>query len=213
MGKIKDLGRRLELLPLDKHCQDISIGLYQQVVDGVPRFLIHTYSSAKGTPQRVEYLTRALIVVLGLESVSGSEPWVQFPCRRIHKRALRRAFLDLCKLDTGSPLNPKPLTVFDKKANCDLTAVSVGEGIYRFDADPTAEAGPRRAAAVAKGFAKICEMDFDEGKPDQVAFACKTSHDALIGMLMFRAQNVRAAMREQELAATRGVLSAPGQQE
>jgi hypothetical protein len=32
-------------------------------------------------------------------------------------------------------------------------------------------------------------------------------------MMMFRAQNVRAAMKEEEMAAGRGVLAAPSQQE
>ena len=45
-----------------------------------------------------------------------------------------------------------------------------------------------------------------------MAFPCKTPHDALIGMLLFRAQNVRAAMQEEEMASARGMLASPSQQ-
>ena len=47
---------------------------------------------------------------------------------------------------------------------------------------------------------------------DQVRFPCGSDHHELIGLLMVRALNVRGALREQEAAAARGVLSAPSQQ-
>jgi hypothetical protein len=45
-----------------------------------------------------------------------------------------------------------------------------------------------------------------------VGFACGHEHDALIGMLLPRALNLRAAMREQEEAMSRGMLVAPSAQ-
>ena len=48
---------------------------------------------------------------------------------------------------------------------------------------------------------------------DQVAFSCQHDHDETVGLLLVRAPNVRVALKEQELAASRGVLSAPGKQE
>jgi hypothetical protein len=45
-----------------------------------------------------------------------------------------------------------------------------------------------------------------------VAFGCKQTHDSLVGLLLVRALNVRAVLREQEMTASRGVLSAPSAQ-
>ena len=211
MGKTLDLGRRLELQPTDVHCRDISIALYEREVEGRPRVLVHTYSNAAGADERVAYIRQALIVMLGMVA-SPQSPWIEFPCGRRHERALKRAFLDLCKLETGAPLDPKPLTGPDKKAECDLSAESLGRGVYETKALADTDKGARRATALARGYLKLCEMVADDANDRRGSFACGQSHDALMGMLMFRAQNVRSAMQEEETAAGRGVLSSPSQQ-
>ena len=213
MGKTLDLGERIELMSADRHCGDISLGMYRQDADGVSSFGVHTYSSAPDAVARVAFIREALLVMLGLDEagpVAGRTGWLKFACGSTHQRALKHAFLDLCKLETGAALEPKPLTVFDKKANGDIKAVPQGQGAYRIEPDPNAENGPRRATAVARGFVKLCEMN--EREDGSIAFACNMGHDPLIGMLMFRAQNVRAAVQEEETAASKGVLSAPSQQ-
>ena len=59
------------------------------------------------------------------------------------------------------------------------------------------------------GLRKLAEM---EDRGDILAFSCGQSHDPLIGLLLPRALNVRATLREEEAAATRGVLVAPSAQ-
>ena len=210
MGKTLDLGRRLELEPMDKHCQNISVALYERDVEGAACFRVHTYSAVDGAGQRVAFLTQALLVMLGLDK--AGDGYLRFSCGTVHERALKRAFLDLCRLETGADLAPKPLTAFDKKANGELSAVSLGDGVYEMRSVANDEAGQKRAIALARGYAKICEMQPVEGSQVQLRFGCGHSHDALLGMLMFRAQNVRAAMQEEEQASSRGMLSAPSQQ-
>ena len=74
------------------------------------------------------------------------------------------------------------------------------------------EQAAKRATALARGYAKLCEMDVLEGEQDTVQFPCGVDHHELIGMLMYRAQNVRASMKEEEQSAGRGVLAPPSQQ-
>jgi len=212
MGRTVEIGRRIELCSMDGHCRNMSLGLYCLNVDGVPRFRIHTYNSLPGSQERVQFLTRALSVMAGLERVPDAPDWLQFPCRSIHKRALKRGFLDTCKLESDTAIDAKALSVFDKKSDCRLSAVYLGDGVYRIDAERPTEAAQKRSRALADGFTKVCEMDAVEGHENQVGFPCRSSHDPLIGLLMFRAQNVRSAMREQLLAASRGVLASPSQQ-
>lgn len=213
MGKTLDLGRRIELQPIDKNCHDISLGLYLREVEREPRVSVHTYASVPGAQDRVAFLMQALVVMAGLEAAAEQPGWLRFPCGTMHLRALKRGFLDLCKLPSDAPLAPKPMTVFDKKADGDLSAVGVGDGVYAIRPESDDPAGRKRSVAVARGFAKLCEMEGVEGAEDRVRFPCGADHDALIGLLMFRAQNVRASMQEQEQAATRGILAAPSQQQ
>jgi hypothetical protein len=212
MGKTIDLGRRIELQSMDQHCADMSVGLYQRLEDGTPQFLVHSYSAADGAREREEFLRQALLTMLGMEEAPGAPRWIRFPCHTVHQRALRRAFLDLTKLDTNADLTPKPLTAFDKKAGADLTAVNLGGGAYEMRAVEDVEASRKRVPALVRGYVKLCEMEVVEGTESQILFPCKTGHDALIGMLRFRAANVRGAMLEDEAAAARGSLAAPSQQ-
>ena len=47
---------------------------------------------------------------------------------------------------------------------------------------------------------------------DKIAYPCGDTHDEMLGLLLIRAPNVRAVFREQDMAASRGVLAAPSQQ-
>ena len=85
--------------------------------------------------------------------------WLQSPCRKIHQRALKRTFLDLCKLQTGAALEPKPLEAFDKKAAGNLRVVNLGDGVYRAEAVDGTEVANKRAVALARGFMKLCELE------------------------------------------------------
>ena len=212
MGKTLDLGRRIELHSMDKPCGDISLGLYQQDVGGAQRFLVHTYADSDEARGRAAFILEALRVMLGLETAEEDPGMLVFPCGTVHLRALKRAFLDLCKLETGAELSPKPLTAHDKKAAGNLTAVNVGEGTYEIQSEDGGDTGKQRETAIARGFGKVCEMTKDDDSATRVHFPCGQAHDEMIGMLMFRAQNVRAAMQEEEMAAAKGVLAAPSQQ-
>ena len=212
MGKTLELGRRLELNPLDIHCADISVGLYEQQVADSPHFLVHSYAKTSGADQRISFLRQALIKIAGLEPIPNADPWLRFRCKHRHPRALRRIFLDLCKLETDAMLTPKPLEAFDKKAEALLTVRTVDTGVYSVECQAGGEIGNKRAVAVARGFAKLCELPPTEDPANHVAFTCQSSHDGLMGALLYRAQNVRAAMAEEEEAAARGMLSAPSQQ-
>ena len=212
MGKTLDLGRRIEIHSMDIQCQDISVSLYRQDGSAGPQFLVHTYSGVDAAAERIAFIRQALVSMLGLEPAAAESQWLRFPCGGDHLRALKRAFLDLCKLETGAPLEAKPLQAFDKKAECDLEAIALGAGKYQMKPLADTEQSAKRATALARGFAKLCEMRELEAGPNTVQFPCDVDHHELIGMLMYRAQNVRAAMREEEQSADRGVLAPPSQQ-
>ena len=214
MRRVVDIGRRIELVPIDPHFNDITIGLYRQNANhgnNAPAFLVHTYSRISGAAERIEAVAEAMQVLGGM--LKNADGLLHFPCNNAHEAACRRVFLEACKLASETPAEPRPLNILDRKSQLMITVDSVGKGIYRVTAEGEGRSAARRISAIAGGLAKLGEMETVEtDNRDTVAFACTQSHDALIGLLLTRAPNVRVVLREEEMEATRGVLTAPSQQ-
>jgi len=210
---IANLGRRIELVPIDPHCNDITLALYERGDDrGRPTFRIHSYSSRAEARQRISFITEAMKVLGGMEAASPPGELLGFPCGQDHRLACRRTFLEACKLPTGTALAARPLTVDDRKSGRAIRVVGLGDGAYRLESDGADEAMSKRLDEIASGFVKLAQMRAVDGV-QPIAFACRQPHDAIMGLLLPRALNVRAALREQEQAAGRGILVAPSAQQ
>lgn len=200
MPVTQDIGHRVELVSMDGNFHNITIGLYQRP-DGA--YLVHTFSGKTGVASRIDFVVKAMAALGGMELAdSGS---LRFPCGASHAMAVRRLFLEAAKLPTSEECSVRPLSIFDRKSNEEIRVRSLGSGVYEVEAGP-------RAEAVAGGLAKLGHLNAAEGATTRVHFPCGQPHDALIGLLLYRALNVRAAVREMELAAGRGMLAAPGAQ-
>ena len=217
MRRIVDIGRRIELIPIDPHFHDITIGLYrQQLADATtgtdtPAFLVHTYSQMTGATERIEAVGEAMQILGGM--LKTADGLLYFPCKHTHEAACRRVFLEACKLTSNTHAEPRPLNILDRKSQLTITVDSTGSGIYRVSANGEGRGAARRISAIAGGLMKLGEMEeVATDNKDTVSFACGHSHDALVGLLLIRAPNVRITLREAEMGAARGVLSAPSQQ-
>ena len=214
MQRVVDIGRRIELVPIDPHFNDITIGLYRQNANHgnkVPVFLVHTYSRISGATERIEAVRQAMQTFGGM--LKTADGLLYFPCNSAHEAACRRVFLEACKLTSDTPAEPRPLNILDKKSRLTITVDSNGKGVYRVTTEGEGRGAARRVSAIAGGLAKLGEMEnVETDNRDTVAFACAQPHDALIGLLLTRAPNVRIVLREEEMGASRGVLSAPSQQ-
>ncbi len=213
MSRIVMLGRRIELVSMDKLFHEISIGLYEDAdATGGAVFAVHSYSGHAGTAGRLAFIAEAMRVLGGMEPAAGGEGRLRFACGASHRRAVQRLFIEVAKLETGSPLAARPMATVDKKSGLAISVVSEGAGCYRVAAEGEAEGAERRIVAVSKGLARLAELEPLE-TDDRVRFPCGHAHDPLIGLLLVRALNVRAAMREAEAAAARGILMAPSAQQ
>ncbi len=208
MGRILDIGGRIELVSMDPHFHEITIGLYRQERDGGPVYRVHTYSGRTGSDERIAFVADAMTVLGGMER--APDGLLRFPCGEPHELACRRIFLEACKLASGSEVVARPLTILDRKSGLNMTVSGLGEGAYRVGAEGEGKDGARRIPVVAGGLVKLGEMQ--SRSLDTVAFSCGYDHDAAVGLLLVRAPNVRAAVREQDTAGSRGVLAAPSQQ-
>ena len=54
MTSIVNIGRRIELVPIDPHFKDITIALYLQDLDSRAVFRVHTYSRIEGAAKRIQ---------------------------------------------------------------------------------------------------------------------------------------------------------------
>ncbi len=210
MAEMTDIGHRVELVPMDTHFHDITIALYQQVIDERPMYCVHSYSSINGAAERLEGV-RAAMMVLG-EMQAAVEDLLQFPCGHDHVLPIRRLFLESCKIPPDEEPTARPLQIFDKKAGTEVAVAKLGNGTYEVHTDSDYGVNvDKRLRVIAGGLVKLGQLEATDAF--KVTFECGHDHDALLGLLLVRAPNVRAAVREQEQLATRGVLSAPSQQE
>ena len=209
MARTVAIGQRIELVSMDPHFHDISIALYFQEGGEGAEYLVHTYSGMEGAPQRIAFVKSAMAILGGLQSTPAG--LLRFPCGAPHLLGIKRVFLEACKLPSTTAVEPRPLFIFDRKCNRNIVVISCGGGVYKVTAEGSEEGAERRISAIAGGLIKLGEME--DRHTNEIAFSCGVAHDALVGLLLVRAPNVRAALREQEAAASRGTLSAPSQQE
>jgi hypothetical protein len=202
------LDRRIELVSMDRFCDQITIALYG-AGDGLAA-IVHSYSPRPGVPDRLAWVAQAMRVLAGM---SGVERSVAFECGAWHERAVRRAFLEACKADPAQPVAPRPLEVFDTRTNQAVAATSLGGGAWRVTSVAAVGAAASRASSVAAGLVKLMDVEADSADDRVIRLPCGAPHERLVGLLLPRAINVRAALREQEQAAGRGVLVAPSAQE
>ena len=211
MASIVNIGRRIELVPIDTHFKDITIALYRQQQGERAVFRVHTYSRIEDAATRIENVVQSMKILGGMQETSDG--LLHFPCGERHEAACRRVFLEACKLPQNTSVEPRPLNTLDKKSKLTITVDSVGNGIYRVKSNGEGRPAARRVSAIAGGLIKLGEMEaVQDNESDSVAFPCGQSHDALVGLLLVRAPNVRVILREEEAGAARGVLSAPSQQ-
>jgi hypothetical protein len=209
MGMTQDLGKRIELVSMDPHFHNITIALYRQDHAGRPEYLVHSYSRLEGARQRIESLRRSMAIMADLVS-DGDR--LHFACSATHQAAARRTFLETVKLAPGAANAPRPLTVLDKKSGRNISAMNLVGGRYQITADGPEDGKAARIDGIVGGLVKLAEVELVEGSPGQFTFPCGNSHDALVGLLLPRALNVRAILREEESAGGRGLLVAPSQQ-
>lgn len=210
-----DLNRRIELVSMDRFCDDITIALYV-TQDGMTG-TVHSYSRRDGVPERLSWLAEAMRTLGGMRLVGDDGRTVSFVCESWHELAARRVFLEACKLDPAVPVTPRPLEVDDIRKGQHIKLDPLGGGGYVV-LDSPLDPGPPvpvagRSSDVAAGLAKLAALSVDPDDDTRIQFDCGAPHDELAGLLLPRAINIRAALREQEMAAGRGILVAPSAQE
>lgn len=210
---VRALGRRIELISMDPHFHDITIGLYEtKAPDGAVSYLLHSYSGRPGVAERLRQLAATMATIGGMVVEAGEGTRVRYRCGTGHRFACRRLFTEAGKMKPGQGQAPRPLQVPDRTTGRTVTIVHDDAATYKVTADGLDEGRAQRVGAVGRGLARLAELELIGEDATRVRFDCGQSHDELIGLLLVRALNLRAAMREQEEAMSRGMLVAPSAQ-
>ena len=212
MGRLKDLGRRIELVSMDSQFHDITIGLYEVSSTRPTEFVVHSYSGQPGTSQRVSFISSAMRTLGGMVSGTDDPNYLMFECGLPHRAACRRLFLECCKIPNADALEERSSKSIDKKTGSTIAVVSGGDGLFEITSNDKGEEIDRRLSMIAQGFIKLAELEQLGNSATQVRFPCGLPHDSIMKLLLVRAMNARAAMREQELKSKQGVLLAPSAQ-
>jgi len=208
-----DLGTRIELVSTDKHFRDVSIALYAREDAVGWCFRVRSFAGYDGLGERIAYILDAMMTLGGMAR-GNAEDTVRFPCGGEHLSAVRRLFLQACKEKPETAPETPVLSLADKKSELTVTATAKGQGAYELSATGAGAAqAERRLTALRNAVVKLADAQADEAVGQRFSFACGQDHDAMVGMLLQAAPNVRSVMREQEMNAAKGVLAAPGSQE
>ena len=212
MSLTVDLGRRIELVSMDPLFNEISIGLYRQNLDSGFEVVVHTYSQRKGARERIAFIAGAMAILGGMKQLPGDYERLRFFSGADLPIAARRVFLEACKCPSGTEVKGRPLNIFDKKSQSQVDVRSLGNGVYQVTMEAKTDQAVKRAPAIAAGLVKLSGAKLLDALPPQLGFPDGQSKDALVGLLLVRALNVRAVLREEEATTSRGVLSAPSAQ-
>ena len=201
---IQRYGKCLELVPLDAHFHDISVGLY--VKDDT--CTVWTFSRKPGVQGRVEKIRDQVVALGGLAPVQGTHDQLNFPCGHLHRRVIR--FL-LAQAVGNSPDYAPPageLSIRDTRTKLTLSVDGKQTGnrwVYQVSGDGEAPNIPARLRMIVAGFVRYGEME--EVSDTEVTFPCAYRHDELVRLVLPYSRNISAVESMMEEEALRGQMT------
>ncbi len=200
---IKRLGRCIELISMDPHFNDISVGLFLK-----DRTLtVWSYSSVPGTEKRLEKIRDRIVALGDLETVSDSTNQARVPSGDILMQPMKFMFREAVEKDPDQ-LPSGPIEAPDNKST--LTFTVEGEqqdDAYVYTVTATGEAArpESRIRATVGGFMRYggCERL----TPSTFRFPDGQKHDGFVRLLLPYARNVSAIERMLEAEDMEGQMT------
>lgn len=201
---IERYGRCVELVSMDPHFHDITIGLYEK--DGL--LTVWTYSKRVGVEDRIERIRDQLCNLGGLVAVAGSRNQVRFPCGELHSRPLKFLMPQAVEKDPNFSHPTGEMVLRDTRSPLTLKLTphhSENRWVYQVSAQGEARNAPFRLRAITMGFRKYGEME--QAGNLGVSFNCGHRHEPLVRLLFPFSRNISAVENMLESSAQRGQLT------
>ena len=201
---IERYGKCVELISMDPHFKDISVGVYRKG----EALTVWTYSQETGVRGRIRQIRDQLVNLGGLVAIENTHDQARFPCGTLHARPLRFLLAQAVEKDPEYTHPSGPLSIQDTKTDLTLKVEGreqEGRWVYQVSAEGDPEKIPWRLPAVQTGFLRYGEMEKVE--ENTVAFSCGSRHDELLRLLLPYSRNVSAVETMLEESALRGQLT------
>ena len=202
--KLNEIGPCLELVPMDPHFENVSVGLYYK--DGY--CTVWSFSHIEGVSERLTQIRDQMTRLGGAQPVEEDSHRFIFPCGILHMRPVK--FL-LTRAVTKAPDFAHPtgaMRIKDSKSDLILTvdgANSGGEHIYSVSGEGEVRNPALRLRMVVAGFVRYGEME--KVGDMEVKFTCGWKHDELIRLLLPYSRNISAVESMLEAEASRGQMT------
>ncbi len=200
---IKRLGSCIELISMDPHFNDISVGLFLK-----DRTLtVWSYSSVPGADKRLEKIRDRMVALGDLETIADSPNQATVPAGDILIQPMKFMFREAVEKDPDE-LPSGPIEAPDNKST--LTFSVTGEeqdGAHVYTVTATGEAArpESRIRATVGGFMRYggCERV----SPSSFRFPDGQKHDGFVRLLLPYARNVSAVERMLEAEDMEGQMT------
>ena len=194
---VKKLGRCLELVSMDPHFHEVTVGLYYRG----NHITIWSFSRVPGIEGRVEQIRDRLVALGGLIPVEGTHDQAVFPSESIFEKPLRFLFTEAVEKDPSNAPPTGPITSPDTKSRLTFTVSGAqveDKYVYTVTAEGEAPRPQVRIRAVVGGFMRYGECE--RITPESFVFPDHARHDEMARVLLPFARNVSAV--ENMLAAS-----------
>lgn len=187
--KIKSLGQCIELVSLDPHFNDVSIGLF--IKDGL--LIIFSYSKIDGIEARIEQIRDRCVLLGDVEAVEGTSNQLRLINELQLDRALR--FMFTAAVEKDPAIKPPSGRISAPDTKTKLTFVIEGEQVgdqyvYTISTEGEAERPERRVMAAVGGFIRYSGCTRVD--KNQFSFPDGKRYDNFARLILPLARNVSA---------------------
>ncbi|MDG0865895.1 hypothetical protein [Candidatus Lucifugimonas marina] len=202
--KIKRLGNCIELVSIDPHFHDVSVGLF--IKDGV--MTISTYSTIDGVEARIEQIRDRCVKLGDVEAVEGATDQLRLVSDLYLDRALRFMFIAAVEKDPAQELPSGRITAPDTKTKLTLVvegAEEDGQYVYTVSTEGEAERAVMRVRATVGGFIRYSGcVRVDKNK---FSFPDGKQYDNFARLILPLARNVSAVEAQLEADEMAGQMN------
>ena len=111
---IQEYGNCLELVPMDPHFEDITVGLYYRA--DVDTATVWTFSRKSGVEDRIRQIRDQLVKLGGMAPIDGTHNQVRFRCGHMHRRPVKFLLVQAVEKPPDFAFEGEGLSVKDLKS-------------------------------------------------------------------------------------------------
>ena len=195
--RIKELGHCIELVSIDPHFHDVTIGLF--IKDGL--MTIWSFSNREGIAGRIEEVRDRCTRLGDVIAVEGTTDQLKLTSDLYLDRALKFMFTFAVEKDPARELPTGRITAPDTKTKLTFVingAEENGKYVYTISAEGRSDRAEMRVRATVGGFVRY--SDCERVDKNKFAFPDGKRYDSFARLILPLARNVSAV--ESQLAAS-----------